>query len=68
MDTIAPPRQRKPPVDPATLTYRNLREGEFWRAIPAYANVDEATFLDHIWPRRTRSPSSINRSCFTPQP
>jgi lysine 2,3-aminomutase len=52
MDTIAPPRQRKPPVDPATLTYRNLREGEFWRAIPAYANVDEATFLDHIWQGR----------------
>ena len=42
----------KPPVDPATLAYRNLREGEFWRAIPAYAGVDEATFLDHIWQGR----------------
>ncbi len=39
----------KPPVDPAALEHRNLRSGEFWRAIPAYADVDEATFLDHIW-------------------
>jgi lysine 2,3-aminomutase len=41
--------QPKPPVDPAALEHRNLREGEFWREIPAYARVDEATFLDHIW-------------------
>jgi len=52
MDIIAPHRPVKPPVDPATLAYRNLREGPFWRAIPAYADVDEATFLDHIWQGR----------------
>src|SRR5664279_1620768 len=52
MDIIASHRPVKPPVDPATLAYRNLREGEFWRAIPAYADVDEATFLDHIWQGR----------------
>jgi lysine 2,3-aminomutase len=52
MDTLAARRLAKPPVDPATLAYRNLREGEFWRAIPAYANIDEATFLDHIWQGR----------------
>ena len=40
---------RKPPVDPAELEHRNLRQGEFWRAIPKYAHVDEDTFLDHIW-------------------
>ena len=34
------------------FAYRNLRQGEFWRAIPAYSNVDEATFLDHIWQGR----------------
>jgi lysine 2,3-aminomutase len=39
----------KPPVDPALLEHRNLRAGEFWRAVPAYAEVGEKTFLDHIW-------------------
>ena len=42
----------KPPVDPAALEHRNVRQGEFWRAVPAYADVDEATFLDHIWQGR----------------
>jgi lysine 2,3-aminomutase len=42
----------KPPVDPAELEHRNLRGGEFWRAVPAYEDVDEATFLDHIWQGR----------------
>lgn len=43
------PLAKKPAVDPALLTYRALRGGEFWRAIPAYKEVDEATFLDHNW-------------------
>ncbi len=47
-----PSRHVKPPVDPATLEHRNLRQGEFWRAIPAYREVDEATFLDHLWQAR----------------
>jgi lysine 2,3-aminomutase len=42
----------KPPVDPAELEHRNLRQGEFWRAVPAYEHVDEKTFLDHIWQGR----------------
>jgi lysine 2,3-aminomutase len=42
----------KPPVDPAELEHRNLRGGEFWRTVPAYEHVDEATFLDHIWQGR----------------
>jgi len=42
----------KPPADPATLEHRNLRQGEFWRALPAYEAIDEATFLDHIWQAR----------------
>ena len=37
-DVSAPPAQ-KPPVDPATLAHRDLLGGEFWRAIPAYADV-----------------------------
>jgi lysine 2,3-aminomutase len=39
----------KPPVDSATLTHHQLLEGDFWRRIPAYEAVDEATFLDHKW-------------------
>ena len=39
----------KPPIDPATLDHRDLRQGEFWRTIPKYKDVDEATFLNHIW-------------------
>src|SRR3954451_21900696 len=47
-DVPAPPAQ-KPPVDPATLGHRDLLGGEFWRAIPAYADVGPAEFLDHRW-------------------
>jgi lysine 2,3-aminomutase len=45
----APPPALKPPVDPSTLAYKQLLEGEFWRKIPAYAEVDDKTFLDHSW-------------------
>src|SRR5215831_19576323 len=44
----APPAQ-KPPVDPATLTHRELLGGPFWQKIPAYAGISEAEFLDHRW-------------------
>jgi len=40
---------KKPPVDPTTLVHRDLLSGPFWQRIPAYANVDEAAFLDHNW-------------------
>jgi lysine 2,3-aminomutase len=42
----------KPPVDPATLTHKQLLDGPFWQRIPAYREVDEATFLDHSWQAR----------------
>lgn len=42
----------KPPVDPSRLDHKNLLRGEFWRRIPAYADVDEETFLDHMWQAR----------------
>ena len=42
----------KPPVDSAAFSHRAVRQGEFWRTIPAYARIDEATFLDHIWQGR----------------
>jgi lysine 2,3-aminomutase len=40
---------KKPPVDPATLSHRDLLDGPFWQKIPAYASVSEAQFLDHSW-------------------
>ena len=43
------PGHTKPPIDPATLDHRDLLQGEFWRTIPKYKDVDEATFLNHIW-------------------
>jgi lysine 2,3-aminomutase len=39
----------KPRVDDSTLQHRQLLDGPFWQRIPAYRNVDEATFLDHSW-------------------
>lgn len=39
----------KPPVDPSTLAHRQLKEGAFWQQIPAWKDVDEATFLGHLW-------------------
>jgi lysine 2,3-aminomutase len=44
-----PIQHLKPHVDPATLYHRQLLDGPFWQKIPAYRNVDEATFLDHTW-------------------
>ena len=43
------PAALKPPVDPDSLVHRQLRDDEFWRRIPAYSEIDEATFLDHKW-------------------
>jgi lysine 2,3-aminomutase len=43
------PGALKPAVDAASLTHRQLLDGDFWRRIPAYADIDEATFLDHRW-------------------
>ncbi len=42
------PRVR-PPAPASQLEHRNLREGPFWQAIPAYHHVTEATFLDFKW-------------------
>jgi lysine 2,3-aminomutase len=39
----------KPPAPPEAFEYTKVRQGEFWRAIPKYRDVDERTFLDHIW-------------------
>ncbi|MCC7070232.1 MAG: KamA family radical SAM protein [Deltaproteobacteria bacterium] len=40
---------KKGQVDPASLRHRSLRTDEFWRRIPGWKDVDEATFLHHLW-------------------
>jgi lysine 2,3-aminomutase len=49
METISRDSLRKPPAGPDAFEHRNVRQGEFWRNIPKYRDVDEATFLSHIW-------------------
>jgi lysine 2,3-aminomutase len=44
--------QLKPAAPAEAIAHRDLREGEFWRAIPEYANVDTETFLDYSWQAR----------------
>ena len=46
---------------PNSLEHRDLRGGEFWRGIPKFRDVDEATFLDHIWQGRNsvRTPEEL---------
>jgi lysine 2,3-aminomutase len=43
------PGAQKPAVDPDSLVHKQLREGEFWRSLPGYADVDTSTFLDDGW-------------------
>jgi lysine 2,3-aminomutase len=50
--TFAAAPHIKPPVSPDQFEYKQLKQGEFWRHIPAYAEVGEATFLDHLWQQR----------------
>jgi lysine 2,3-aminomutase len=49
MISLETPTPAKPPARPASLEHRRLRDGAFWQRIPRYADVDEATFLDHVW-------------------
>jgi lysine 2,3-aminomutase len=43
---------RKPPAAPEAFEYKNLVQGEFWHHVPAYKDVDEATFMDHLWQQK----------------
>ncbi|CAN5195310.1 lysine 2,3-aminomutase [soil metagenome] len=45
----APIAPKKPPVDPSTLTHKQLLDGPFWQSIPAYRDVTEEQFHDHNW-------------------
>ena len=39
----------KPAVPPESLAWRELKDGPWWQAVPAWRDVDEATFLSHLW-------------------
>ena len=43
------PLALKPPVAESAIQHLQLLQGPFWQAIPAYANISEAEFLDHRW-------------------
>ncbi|MCC7476798.1 MAG: KamA family radical SAM protein [Pirellulales bacterium] len=45
-------RHVKPPVSHAELEHSRFLEGEFWRGIPAYSEIDRETFLDYSWQAR----------------
>jgi len=42
----------KPPAPADALAHRELLDGPFWHKIPAYRDVTEEQFLDHIWQAR----------------
>ena len=42
-------RGARPPVDASVMAHRDLLGGDFWRRIPAYKDISEAQFLDHLW-------------------
>ena len=42
----------KPPAGAEELEHRELLQGEFWKAIPAWKDVDTETFLDPMWQAR----------------
>lgn len=44
-----PAHHVRPPAGPDALEHMQLRQGEFWRDVPAYKDVDEATFMNHLW-------------------
>jgi lysine 2,3-aminomutase len=39
----------KPPAPPEAMAHKQLLQGSFWQHIPSFAEIDEATFLDHLW-------------------
>ena len=57
LNVLQPTNHLKPPVDPKSLEYRQLLEGDFWRKIPAYKDIPREQFLDHRW----QAKKTINR-------
>jgi lysine 2,3-aminomutase len=51
-DADPPIVEQKPAVDPSKLDHKKLERRAFWRKIPAYADVTEKEFFDHVWQRK----------------
>ena len=44
-----PPAPHRDTASAGDAAHRQLLDGEFWRALPGYRQVDTPTFLDHHW-------------------
>jgi lysine 2,3-aminomutase len=44
-----PAEEPEPPSREPEPAHRDLRDGDFWRRVPAYTHVSRADFLDHQW-------------------
>ena len=49
VSSAAPSAARFVADESNALAHRDLLTGPFWQRLPAFAEVDEATFLDHRW-------------------
>ncbi|MDP9016942.1 MAG: KamA family radical SAM protein, partial [Candidatus Eremiobacteraeota bacterium] len=49
---MSPIVHKKPAAPASTMEHTNIRQGEFWQSIPKYREVDEKTFLDHLWQQK----------------
>lgn len=47
-----PAEEPEPPSSGSEPDHRDLRDGDFWRRVPAYTHVSRAEFLDHQWQAR----------------
>jgi lysine 2,3-aminomutase len=47
-----PAEEPEPPSSASEAHHRDLRDGDFWRRVPAYTHVSRAEFLDHQWQAR----------------
>lgn len=52
LQDVAVPPPLRDPVSGDELTHRDFRDGEFWREIPAFADVDRDTFMDPAFQNR----------------
>jgi lysine 2,3-aminomutase len=50
--SIAAPARVRPTAPAGSMAHGDLREGAFWQVLPAWRDVDEATFLDFRWQGR----------------
>ena len=49
---MTPITHKKPPAAAEAFEHTKMLQGEFWHHIPAYREIDEQTFLDHLWQQK----------------